>query len=69
MIQSNLFSDKICIWCKTNPGTHPNNPILWDGFIDSDNGILCCNNCKDNHYAVKQKVRLTYSETPVYAIN
>lgn len=66
----NLFSDKICNYCKEDPGYDNRNPILWDGFYDADMKMLICSNCKKEHYEEKFKTehKGLYSEFPVYAL-
>ena len=67
MKQLNLFSDKECSHCKTNPGCNPNNPLIFNGFYDQDTGEFVCWDCQKLHYEKKSKTeyKYLYSEMPV----
>lgn len=56
-----------CVHCHQDPGPDPNNPNLWNGFLDKDTNEHVCRNCgkvKKNsqsvyygiHYSRKQKL-------------
>lgn len=50
----NLFSElKCCDYCGVPP--KPDNPVLFNGFLDADTGHLVCWNCRDIHYGAKSK--------------
>ena len=68
--QPNLFCDKICDYCKKNPGYKLDNQLLWNGFFDNDTKHHVCWNCRDLHYQEKEKTeyKYQYTEFPVYAI-
>ena len=53
MPQYNLFSELICDYCNTNPGSKPHSKALWNGFLDEDTGQHVCFRCRDEHYAQK----------------
>jgi hypothetical protein len=56
----------ICAHCKKNTGPDPRNPHLANGFWDGDMKIFVCWNCRDEHYAAKQKTGHSglYTEFP-----
>lgn len=70
--QPSLFaeSDKVCTYCKLDPGPKEDNPTLWNGFFDKDLGVYVCWNCREIHYKEKHKTEFAgmYTEFPVYAV-
>lgn len=45
-MQLDLFSTGIvCAHCRQDPGRNPNNPGLWNGFLDKETGEHVCHTC------------------------
>jgi hypothetical protein len=59
--------NKVCAYCKKNPGPNPKNKNLWNGFFDGDTKQHVCWGCHDRHYKKKQGKAdgTTYTEFPV----
>lgn len=49
------MTEKICSYCKKNPGPNPNNKLLWHGFLDKETNQLVCWTCHKKHYDIKSK--------------
>lgn len=62
------MNEKVCVYCKKDPGADRQNKILWFGFLDKDTNQLVCMNCRKKHYdeKAKTKYRGLYTEFPVY---
>jgi hypothetical protein len=45
-MQLDLFTTGIvCAHCNQDPGRHPNNPVLWNGFLDKETSEHVCHPC------------------------
>lgn len=66
--QLTIFSTGIyCHYCKADPGRKEGSDVVWNGFVDKDNGLHCCWHCRQQHYQAKSHTdqRHQYSEFPV----
>lgn len=60
-------TNKICDYCKTDPGLKPGSDHLWNGLLDKDTNQLVCMDCRKKHYREKSKTEFAglYTEFPV----
>lgn len=67
MPQLNIFGNRKCAHCATDPGMSPTNPDLWNGFRDADTSQYVCWKCRSYHYTLKMAgtISTTFSEVPV----
>ena len=56
-----------CYVCEKPILLKPNNPVVYNGFIDQDTNQICCNPCKKQHYVLKRQTEHNgkYSEFPL----
>lgn len=55
-----------CDHCHRPVGLDPRNEYLFNGFLDADNSLFICRNCRDPYYVWKigEAEGTTYSEMP-----